>query len=159
MVIGGSGLIGSEICKVFSEAGPPIAFSYRDNKQQAEVTASELSTPSWFSPLDIRDFPALQAFVAQAKEKFGAIHSVVYASGPDISVHYVGDFDAEEFKDVIMSDVVGYFNLVKASIPALKESKGSIVAISTCATEKVAPKDVCSAVPKAAVEMLTRHVV
>ena len=57
-----------------------------------------------------------------------------------------------------MTDVVGFFNLVKAGIPSLKESKGSVVAISTCATDRVVSQDATSAVPKAAVNMLVKHV-
>ena len=58
---------------------------------------------------------------------------------------------------MIMSDVVGFFHLVKASIEALKASKGSLVAVTTTATERVIPTDACSSVPKAAVNMLVKH--
>merc|ERR1719262_796028 len=57
-----------------------------------------------------------------------------------------------------MIDVVGFFNLVKASVPALKESKGTITAVSTMATERTVPADAASAVPKAAVNMIVKHV-
>merc|ERR1712196_286287 len=120
--------------------------------------ASELPTSSLPLQLDLRDWEAVQRVVNEAKANFGAIHSVVYASGPEVDIQYLDTFEAEYFKDVIMTDVVGFFHLCKATIPHLKESKGTITAVSTMATERTVPADAASAVPKAAVNMLVKHV-
>ena len=43
LVVGGSGGIGSEICRLFAEKGSNVAFTYKSNVEKAEVIAGEIS--------------------------------------------------------------------------------------------------------------------
>ncbi len=53
-------------------------------------------------------------------------------------------------------DINGFFNTVQAVLPFIRVSKGSIVAVTTAATDRYPIRDGLSASPKAAVEMLIR---
>ena len=54
LVVGGSGGIGSEICRLFAEKGSNVAFTYKSNVEKAEVIAGEISSyycTMFFPPL------------------------------------------------------------------------------------------------------------
>ena len=60
---------------------------------------------------------------------------------------------------VINADVNGCFNLIEATLPHLRERKaGSYLAVITAAVDRAPPRDILSAAPKAAIEMLVRGV-
>jgi NAD(P)-dependent dehydrogenase (short-subunit alcohol dehydrogenase family) len=61
-----------------------------------------------------------------------------------------------ELAGQLEDDVRAFFTLAVAALPALRASKGSLVAVTTAATSRFAVRDGMSAVPKAAVEMLVR---
>jgi NAD(P)-dependent dehydrogenase (short-subunit alcohol dehydrogenase family) len=107
--------------------------------------------------LDLRDAPAVKAFVDAAVARFGRIHSVVYAAGPPIPMRFINELDPETWAGVFRADVEGCFNLIWAVLPHLKQSGGgSIVAVITAAADRPPPKDILSAAPKAAIQALIR---
>jgi NAD(P)-dependent dehydrogenase (short-subunit alcohol dehydrogenase family) len=53
---------------------------------------------------------------------------------------------------------VGYFNVVHAALPHLRAARGSVVAVTSAATMRYAPRDILSAAPKASVNMLTQAI-
>ena len=61
VVTGGSGGIGSEICRHFAEAGCTVAFTYRTGKQAAERILETLpGTGHWATRVAVDDSVALQ---------------------------------------------------------------------------------------------------
>jgi NAD(P)-dependent dehydrogenase (short-subunit alcohol dehydrogenase family) len=70
----------------------------------------------------------------------------------------IGKVPPEEWRRVIESDVIGYFNLLHVAIPALRRTRGSIVELTTAGTRRYPARDILSAGPKAAVELLTRDI-
>ena len=56
------------------------------------------------------------------------------------------------------ADVNGCFNLVWSTLPYLKVTAGAFVAVIAASVERVPSKDILSASPKAAIEMLIRGV-
>jgi len=57
-----------------------------------------------------------------------------------------------EVQAQLQDDAVGFFAVATACLPHLRESKGSIVAVTTAATRRFPVRDGLSAIPKAAVE-------
>jgi NAD(P)-dependent dehydrogenase (short-subunit alcohol dehydrogenase family) len=53
---------------------------------------------------------------------------------------------------------VGFFNVVHATLPHLRASRGSVVAVTSAATMRYAPRDILSAGPKASVNLLTQGI-
>ncbi|MET0985221.1 MAG: SDR family oxidoreductase, partial [Steroidobacteraceae bacterium] len=109
--------------------------------------------------LDLTDATSIRTVVATAIERFGHLHSVVYAAGPSIRYLYINEITHTEWARVMDADVNGFFNLVEATLPHLRERRsGSYLAIVTAAVDRAPPRDILSAAPKAAIEMLVRGI-
>ena len=161
IIIGGSGGVGKAICKAFAEAGTSVLLTYRSNQQAAEACAEELQALG-VSAMSCA-YSATQAGDAERVcqlgiEHFGSIHTVVNAAGADIPMRYIGQIPEQLWRDVIDSDLNGFFNLVQASLPHLRNSGGSLVQISSAGLQRWPKRDALSVAPKAAIESLLQGV-
>jgi len=164
LVIGGTGAIGQAIVNAFAAAGCDVAFTYRrESPRVKEIAANVEGAGQQALALghDLRRHETAPALVGTAAERLGPIHSIVYAAGPDISTDYVSRTGLAEWMETIDTDVNGFFSLVRAAIPHLRQGAGrggAITAVTTAATQRYPGKDALSAVPKAAMESLIRAV-
>ncbi|MEC3909104.1 SDR family oxidoreductase [Sphingobium sp. CR2-8] len=162
IVAGGSGGIGSAICEELAIAGANVAFTFRSRREAADAVVAKVEAAgrdALAMSVDHTDADAMKAFVDAAAERFGQVHSVVYAAGPHIPMKFLSTISPTEWKQVFDNDVQAAFNLVWATLPYLKAGGGgALVAIITAAVEKVPLRDICSAAPKAAIEMLFRGI-
>jgi NAD(P)-dependent dehydrogenase (short-subunit alcohol dehydrogenase family) len=162
IVAGGSGGIGSAICASLVAAGSNIAFTYRSRREAVDriaAGAADAGREAMAAAVDHADADAMKAFIDDAAARFGRIHSVVYAAGPHLPLKFLNQITPAEWRAVFDSDVNGAFNLVWASLPHLKAGGGgAYVAVITAAVERTPLRDICSAAPKAAIEMLMRGV-
>lgn len=162
IVAGGSGGIGSAICSALAAAGANVALTYRSRKAAADAVVQDVEAhgrQAFAMSVDHTDPDAVKTFVDAAAERFGHLHSVVYAAGPHIPMKFLNAITPAEWKSVFDNDVNAAFNLVWAALPHLKAGGGgSLVAVITAAVEKVPLRDICSAAPKAAIEMLFKGV-
>ena len=156
LVIGGSGGIGQAICERLAAHGADVALTYRTNRAKAEATAAmvrDLGRRAEIFALALEDAQAAGRVADDVVAQFGKIHTVVYASGPDIPQLFISQIDPKEWRRVIDADVNGFFHLVHATLPHVrKDGGGSFIAITTAAVRRYAPRDVLSSAPKAAVE-------
>ncbi len=81
------------------------------------------------------------------------------AGGLAFEIPHVADLDPKVFRDVVETDVFGFFNIVKATLPAVRQGGGgSYVALVTTAVHSTLPGDALSAVPKASVKVLADQI-
>ncbi|WP_419827576.1 SDR family NAD(P)-dependent oxidoreductase [Sphingomonas sp.] len=161
VVIGGSGGIGREICLRLAQNGTDVALSYGANQAAAaEVVRAieEAGRQATAQALRLEDADNVAAFLEAAGERFGRIHTIVCASGADISMVYVSQVDGAEWKRTIDRDLNGFFHVVQAGLPHLRRGGGSFVAMTSAAVARHAPKDILSIAPKAGIEALVRAV-
>ncbi len=161
LVLGGSGGLGAEICRSFAACGSAVAFNFHQRAERAHVLRTELESSgarAMMSQADLADVQSIRALFVETEQRFGSIHTVVYASGPTVRISAIADLPPDEWARVIDTDVKGFFNLVHVAIPFLRKSKGSLVALSTAGTRRYPPLDVMSAGPKASVEMLVQGI-
>jgi NAD(P)-dependent dehydrogenase (short-subunit alcohol dehydrogenase family) len=161
IVAGGSGGIGSVICTVLASYGTDVALTYRAGKEKAKeiVAAIEaMGRRSKAYPVRLDDTDATKEFVRAVAAEFGAIHTLVYAAGPHVYMHYLSKLDPAQLRDYLNKDTMAFFNLVHAVLPALRESKGSIVACHTAGLARWPARDVLSVVPKAGVDALVKGI-
>lgn len=162
LVIGGSGGLGAATCRALADAGSNVALSYHSKREAADAVVADVEQrgrQGYAAQLNLTDAEAVKRFVADVVARFGFIHSVVYASGPPLEFLYINEIDSAEWARVINADVNGCFNLVSAVLPHLRERKaGSIVALVTAAVDRAPPRDILSAAPKAAIQMLIKGV-
>jgi NAD(P)-dependent dehydrogenase (short-subunit alcohol dehydrogenase family) len=160
LVIGGSGGIGSAICRKLAADGFDVALSYRANKAAADEVAAgirHLGRRVDIRAVDITDPAAVKAFVDETASTFGPLSAVVYAGGPVVHMRLIAELTPDDWSRTIDVDVKGCFHLVWAALPHFKAARsGSIVAVITAAVDQVPPRDIMSASPKAAIEMLMR---
>jgi NAD(P)-dependent dehydrogenase (short-subunit alcohol dehydrogenase family) len=160
-VAGGSGGIGRAIALKLADAGVGVAFTYFRNAGAGEKLAAELKAKGATAlalQLDLRDAAAVQAAVTRAEAEFGGLHTVVYAAGPYITFRHISRITPEMFRDQIEHDTIGCFNLIAASLPALRKVRGSLLATVTPAIDHYAKRDVLSSAPKAAIENVVKGV-
>jgi 3-oxoacyl-[acyl-carrier protein] reductase len=159
LVTGGTGGLGSAICKALSTGGATVAFTYRNNEPAARELASKLETVGvdvLYAAVDLADAEAVDRFVGGVAEAGAGIRTVVHAAGPHIPMVHLSRVQPAQFRRAIDDEVSGFFNLVSAALPALRESRGNVVAVTTAATSRYPVRDGLSAAPKAALEALVR---
>lgn len=161
-VAGGSGGIGRAICLAIARGGSDVVLTYRRNASTAEEVARqvrELGQRARIVQLDLEDADAVQAAVRSAQQEFGRLHSVVYAAGPQLHMQHIANLPPATWAATVATDVNGCFNLVHATLPLLHAAGGgSYGVVITSAVGRVPARDILSAAPKAAIEMLIRGV-
>lgn len=162
LVFGGSGAIGASICRVLAKSGTDVALTFRSSGKVAMEVGRDVEAAgrrSLVVAADLEQPDSVRGAVAAAVKTFGRIESVVYAAGPSIQFLYINQIQPQEWARVMAADVNGCFNAVEATLPHLRESGGgSIVAIVTGAVDRAPPRDILSAAPKAAIQMLIRGI-
>jgi 3-oxoacyl-[acyl-carrier protein] reductase len=159
LVVGGSGGIGSAVALMLAERGSDVAVTFRRNEVAAAavVTAMDalgVRTASWQADLTDADRSAL--VVEQVTQAFGGLHTLVYAAGPHVPMRHLSRVPPQEMERQLREDAAGFFNVVHPALPPLRETGGSLVAVTTAATRRFPVRDGLSAGPKGAVEALAR---
>jgi NAD(P)-dependent dehydrogenase (short-subunit alcohol dehydrogenase family) len=163
IVAGGSGGIGAGICRLFAAAGVPVVFTYHSNADKARVIREEIEAAGGrcaCERVDLTVSDEVEAFVGRVKHEHGRIAHVVYAAGPHFEFNFIGAIPDADWHGVVNADINGAFHLIQSAVRAFRsqDGGGNLVAVITAAVERVPVKDIMSAAPKAAIEMLVRGV-
>jgi len=162
VVIGGSGGIGKGICLALAAHGAQVALSYRSSAQAAQQTVCEIEqlgqTAEAFS-LELSSQEQVQTALTEIKNRYHCIHTLIFAAGADITMTFVGNIDHAEWHRTINNELNGFFHVIKAVLPMMRQTGGgSIVAITTAGLDRHPPLDILSTAPKAGIEALVRGI-
>jgi 3-oxoacyl-[acyl-carrier protein] reductase len=161
VVVGGSGGIGRAVCGRLAEHGTDVALTYRSDAGAADESAGLVEAAGRRSlavQLDAGDGDAVGRCFDEIADRLGRIHTVVYAVGASIDLVYITDVTEDAWREVVDGDLNGFFHVVQASLPQLRQGGGSIVAVSTAGLVRHPPQDILSTVPKAGIEALVRGI-
>ena len=162
LVIGGSGGVGTAICREVVANNIPVLLNYNINRNRAEQLVSELGgSQSCVSceRVTLQDLATLRSAVDRGLAQHGRLHSVFIATGYDIPQSPISEVTPELWQRVMRSDAEGAFNAIHATLPHLREGGGgSYVHVSSAGLLKYPPLDILSVAPKAAVEELIKGV-
>jgi len=161
LVIGGSGALGRAICQRLAREFESVFFSYRTNANSANELTTELrkAVRAGCASLDVRDRTAVENITRLVAADYGPLKSVVFATGVNIEQPFVAEISPDQWREVIESELLGFTNVVAATLPIFRGQKGgAFVNIGTFATRWYPPGDALSAVPKAGTEVLCRAV-
>jgi 3-oxoacyl-[acyl-carrier protein] reductase len=159
IVTGGSGGIGAAVCRRLAQAGSAVAFTYRSRRAEADRLLGALSggqAPVSAHHVDLTDPDATERFINTVAEASGGVHTVVHAAGPVVPQVYLSQVTPAMMLAQLTQDCGAFFTLVQAALPALRDSRGSVVAVTTAATRRHPSRDGLSTGPKGAVEALAR---
>ncbi|SES10310.1 NAD(P)-dependent dehydrogenase, short-chain alcohol dehydrogenase family [Streptomyces sp. yr375] len=160
LVVGGSGGIGSAVCRVLADDGRDVALTYHRNEEAARRTYEDVvarGRGTSVHALDLTDEAAAADLVARLGAE-APLGGLVYAAGPFVTMQYVSETAPGRFREQVSQDAVGFFNVLQPILPQLRLTAGAVVAVSTAALRRYAKRDVLSVGPKAAVEAVVRAV-
>ncbi|MBL6750682.1 MAG: SDR family oxidoreductase [Nevskia sp.] len=161
IVFGGSGGLGRAIAGLLAERGADVVLTYRTRPQPAQAVAAEIRAigrKASALPCELSDRAAVESVVRAAQAEYGRVHTVVSAGGLVYDTGRLAELRESSFRGVVETDVIGFFNISQAAVPALREGGGgAIVAIVTTALAHVVPRTALSAAPKAAVATMIKH--
>jgi len=146
LVVGGSGGLGRAIAELLAARGATVATTYRTRPPEDGSSYQ----------LDLTDTGASARVVAQVVADHGGLHTLVYAAGPHVPMTHLSRVPPQDMAAQLAADSAGFFAVAHAALPALRESQGSIVAVTTAATSRFPVRDGLSSAPKAAVEAIVR---
>jgi NAD(P)-dependent dehydrogenase (short-subunit alcohol dehydrogenase family) len=161
LVVGGSGGIGSAIARGFAARGVNLAITYRHNKEAADSLAEGIRGGGGICSVHqvgLGDLGSVKACLDQLVEGHGQVHTIAHAAGTHIDQPYVSQVTPEQWRDTMDWDVNGFFHVVHAALPHLRESQGSVVFVSSAGLKRFPPGDVLSVAPKGAIEALIRGI-
>lgn len=154
LVTGGSGGIGAAIVRTLVSGGARVALTY--HRTRPEALLAELGDCVEAHQLDVSDATACAALATHLAEKHDAVHTLVHSAGPHVDLKYISQTSPAEFASQVNADLIGFFNVTSALLPALRASAGSITAVTSAATSRYPSRDALSAAPKGGVEALAR---
>lgn len=160
VVTGGSGGIGSAICRHFAQAGASVALTYRHGREAAQRLQDALpGTGHWVRQLSVEDSSALRTFAGEVGSRYGRCDVLVNCAG---ITRFVPHADLEALDDQLIDDIFrvnwrGAFAAVRAFRPLLKQSAdGLVVNISSIAGVTGMGSNVVYCASKAALDSMTK---
>lgn len=135
LITGGSKGIGYGIAASLMEQGMKVGITSR-SQASADEAAATLNKSGKGEALgleaDVRSFESQQEAVRKMLDKFGKIDLLVANAGLG---HFasIEEMTPDQWNEVIDTNLTGVFYSIKSCLPALKESKGYIITISSLA--------------------------
>jgi len=133
-ITGGTKGIGFGIAKILLENGISVAFSGRNREDvmKAEEELKQYSENVLGIVSDVRSLESEQEAVKYTVEKFGRLDYIIANAGLGI-FKPVDELTAEEWNDMIETNLTGVFYTLKASVEELKKTEGYYITISSLA--------------------------
>ncbi|MFD9561715.1 SDR family oxidoreductase [Streptomyces sp. NPDC059994] len=156
LVTGGASGIGAATVRRLVAAGHRVAVTGRD-QGRLDGFAAELGAGEALLPIaaDTTDFAAVQGAVDTTVKVFGRLDHVVANAG--FSTHdNLADGDPEEWREMLLVNVLGPALLVKAALPELMANGGRIILVGSTAGIKNTPGNMYS-VSKTALTSLAEN--
>ena len=157
LVTGGGSGINLAIATRYAEHGAKVALVGR-TKEKLETAAGEIHQTGGIASghaADVRDYDALAAAIAAAREQHGEIDLVVCGAAGNFPAPALG-MSANGFKSVVDIDLMGTFNTCRAVFEHLRRPGASIINISAMQAFTAMPMQVHVCAAKAGVDMITK---
>ncbi|MBA2933654.1 SDR family oxidoreductase [Sphingomonas sp. CGMCC 1.13654] len=157
-VIGGSGGLGSAICRALAAEWDHVVVGYRNGQDAAKETAAAIDGGVAMR-CDVTDADSVSSSIADAAARFGGIGTVIFAGGVAIGQPFVSRIDEASWREVIETELIGFTRVVAAALPVFRRQQGgNFVSVVSVANYSYPPGDSLSSVPKAGIEALGRAI-
>jgi NAD(P)-dependent dehydrogenase (short-subunit alcohol dehydrogenase family) len=141
-VVGATGGLGRAACHALARDWDGVAIGYRSSIEKAQSIADEMPANCQGLPVhcDLTDASSFQSALHTARDHFGSIATMVFASGVAIEQPFVSKISEEQWREVIETELIGLMRVVSV------------------ANYTFPPGDALSSVPKAGMEALGRAI-
>ena len=161
LVTGAATGIGKSAVLALARAGYDVAVNYSSSEKAARETATEaakLGVNTLILKCDVSDETGVRAMLKQVKDKFGRLDVLINNAGMTASfkLRDLETLSLEEWDRVFAVNVRGLFQVTRACVPLLKESKGCVVNTASIVGLRPGPQPLPYAASKAAVINLTK---
>jgi 3-oxoacyl-[acyl-carrier protein] reductase len=134
LVTGGTRGIGRAISEAFLKAGARVIAAYRSNDNEAKNFEQANSTHAEcldIHKFDVTRYDEVENFYKEVEAKHGNFQVVVISSGIRVD-SIVGMMKAEDWNNVINTNLTGTFNLCKLAVQYMMRQKyGRIIALTS----------------------------
>jgi ketoreductase RED2 len=156
VVTGSSSGIGEAVARAFAAAGASILVNSSSSVPAGEAVAASLPDACYVQA-DIAGGRDAQRLVDAAMERWGRIDTLVNNAGTTevIDHHDLAAADVDVWRRIFEVNVFGTWAVTVACAPALRDSQGSVVNISSIAGLRPTGSSIPYAASKAAVNHLT----
>jgi NADP-dependent 3-hydroxy acid dehydrogenase YdfG len=133
LITGGSSGIGAATARQLLRRGHQVTVTGRD-PERLDRFAESLQKPADLLTVagDAADYRAVTAAVDATIERFGRLDNAVANAG-FVTAGGLIEGDPDGWPDMVLTNVLGPAYLVRAALPALRESRGRIVLVSSVA--------------------------
>ncbi|MGW4231767.1 SDR family oxidoreductase [Streptomyces sp. NPDC004980] len=133
LITGGGSGIGAATARQLLDLGHRVTVTGR-GEGRLRSFAEELGKPEGLLTLvgDAADHAAVQSAVDATVERFGRL-DVVVANAGSATHDTLADGDPDGWREMVLTNVLGPALLIRAALPALKETGGRIVLIGSVA--------------------------
>ncbi len=147
LVVGGSGGIGSAVCRLLSDNGFSVAIGYNSSEEKAfnlKKDIEKTGQPACCVSLDINQDETIPQAVKSIKETLGQSPSyLVYAPGNKLSYRSFFDLEWHQVQSQIDLFARGAWSLLKALIPSMRATKfGRVVLVNSAFSWAVPPASI-----------------
>ncbi|WP_319799124.1 SDR family NAD(P)-dependent oxidoreductase [Nitrobacter sp.] len=161
VLFGASGGLGSVTARLMAERGSHVVLTYSSRAAEAAEVVADIERhggQAMAVQCDVRERASIDAVVAAAVERFGAVHSVLSSQGFKYATGVFAEADPDGVRRKFEIDVIGFLNICQATIPPLRENGGgSILAIVSPAITRFVPGYGLGATPKAGVVSMVKY--
>lgn len=127
LVVGGTGGIGAETCKLLHQSGAKVYVSGRNAENLNSIcNAIGIPVKNRFV-IDLKNTDSIHLMVDEIQSMSGApIDILINAAGIGI-IKSFESLSIEDFKDSLDVNLVGAFSLIQAVLPKMKEQKKGLI--------------------------------
>jgi NADP-dependent 3-hydroxy acid dehydrogenase YdfG len=145
LITGGGSGIGAATARKLLSQGYRVGITGR-GADRLRRFAAEMGEPASLLTCvgDAGDYQDVQTAVESTVQKFGQLNAVVANAG-FASFDNVTDGDPAVWRDMVLTNVLGPALLIRAALPALKETRGRIVLIGSVAGVVYSPGNIYGA--------------
>lgn len=152
LVTGGSGGIGSEVCKALAEDGWQVAVCYKSGRAAAEALVTELKGQGLCAEAfhcDIGDRESIERCISEVRDSFGMVALLVNNAGT-ADIELFTDMTDEKLCEMLEINLLGAMRMSRGVLTdMIREHAGNIINITSVWGEKGASCEVAYSAAKA----------
>ncbi len=128
VITGATSGIGYETARAFAAAGANVVAAGRRKERLEELTTAigKAGGQALGVPTDVSDFAQVEALIAKARERFGALDVLVNNAGVGLAAAFA-DVPLEEFRRLMDVNFWGVVHGCRAALPVMSDQRRGVI--------------------------------